>query len=304
MQEENKLQNIQFTDETINLRQELEKYAYYWKWFVATAAVALIIAYVYLRYTPNQYEVSTTILINDEDSGGLGSELSAFQDLGLFNGSKGSSIENEIELLKSRSLIERVVKDLEINVSYYKTGRVKTSEIFQKEVPVKLNFFTKDSLFFAADTSFSIVIQSATTFDLLNIEGEKIAKHSFGENITTKFGDLTITPNTNYVKSKGEELKIVITPIKKIVDNLKNAIQVQPVNKNASVLQLSLKSQLKTKAQAILDNLVFQYNKDAVEDKSQIAKNTNVFINKRLEIISEDLSNVDKGVESFKTNNM
>ncbi|WP_372745415.1 GumC family protein [Lutibacter sp.] len=304
MQEENnQLPNIQFQDESINIRQEVEKYAYYWKWFVLGAFVSLVVAYVYLRYTPNQYEVSTTILINDEDSGGLASELSAFQDLGLFSGSKGSSIENEIELLKSRSLIERVVKDVGINVSYFKKGRVRTSEIFKNEVPVKLNVFTKDSLFYAADTSFTIVFGAASKFKLLDSEGNKVAEHSFGENIKTNFGEITITPLADVSKIKDNELQVVITPIKKVVDNLKSAIQVQPVNKNASVLQLSLKSELKTKAQAILDNLVYQYNKDAVEDKSMIAKNTNVFINKRLDIISEDLSDVDKGVEKFKTSN-
>lgn len=304
MQEENnQLPNIQFQDESINIRQEVEKYAYYWKWFVLGAFVSLVVAYVYLWYTPNQYEVSTTILINDEDSGGLASELSAFQDLGLFSGSKGSSIENEIELLKSRSLIERVVKDVGINVSYFKKGRVRTSEIFKNEVPVKLNVFTKDSLFYAADTSFTIVFGAASKFKLLDSEGNKVAEHSFGENIKTNFGEITITPLADVSKIKDNELQVVITPIKKVVDNLKSAIQVQPVNKNASVLQLSLKSELKTKAQAILDNLVYQYNKDAVEDKSMIAKNTNVFINKRLDIISEDLSDVDKGVEKFKTSN-
>ena len=151
MQEENTPQNLNFDSESINLRQEIEKYAYYWKWFVLAVILSLATDFMYLRYTANVYEVATTILINDEDSG-ISSELSAFKDLGLMGGSNTSSIENEIELLKSRSLIERVVKDLGINVTFYKKGRVKTSEIFQSEMPIKLTFFNKDSIFYKTDT--------------------------------------------------------------------------------------------------------------------------------------------------------
>ena len=302
MQEENTPQNLNFDSESINLRQEIEKYAYYWKWFALAVILSLATAFLYLRYTSNVYEVATTILINDEDSG-ISSELSAFKDLGLMGGSNTSSIENEIELLKSRSLIERVVKDLGLNVTYYTKGRIKTSEVFQSGMPIKFTFFNKDSIFYKTDTSFTIVIKSAEKFELSTIEGNKAKGYSFGENIATSFGEMTITPSGDFSKMGEKEFFVNISSLKRIVDGLQNAIQIQPVNKNASVLKLSLKSQLKIKAETILDNLVFQYNKDAVEDKGLVAKNTNVFINKRLEIISADLSDVDKGVEAFKTSN-
>jgi capsular exopolysaccharide synthesis family protein len=286
----------------INIREEVEKYVYHWKWFVLGVAIALVGAFLYLRYTPNQYEVATTILINDKDNGGLASKLSAFEDLGIM-GKSTSSLDNEIELLKSRSLMELVAKKLAINVAYFKQGRVIKSEIFKEFTPLKINFFSKDSLFYATDTTFTVLVESPTTIVLKNKKGNKVVTKKFGENITTNFGDITITPRGSKVLKKGEEIIVKISPLKSVVDSYRNKIQIQPVNKSSSVIKLSLKDPVKLKAEVILNSLVKQYNEDAVKDKSIVAKSTNEFINNRLEIITKDLDNVDKGVENFKTKN-
>lgn len=301
MQNDNQLNNLNFNEESINLREEIEKYAYHWKWFVISGFVAMVLAFLYLRYTPNQYEVATTILI-DEEKGGSLSELSAFEDLGLLGGSK-NSIDNEIELLKSRNLMERVVKDLGINVTYFTKGRVITSEVFSNKAPLKINFFTKDSIFYNRDTTFTIHVLSPSKFSLKDIEGVKQSEHVFGENINTEFGDITITPIDIEKLDVDSELIVKISPLKKVVDRYRTAIQIQPVNKNSSVIQINLKDAVKLKAEEIVDNLVKQYNKDAVEDKSLIAKNTNIFINNRLEIINKELLLVETGAEKFKTDN-
>lgn len=302
MEQENKNTMVNFTDDTINLREEIEKYVFHWKWFVLGVVIALVVAFLYLRYTPNQYEVATTILINDKDNGGLASELSVFQDLGI-TGNATSSLDNEIELLKSRRLMERVVKHLGINVTYFKQGRVKTSEIFNKYGPIKINFFSKDSVFYAMDTTFTVEVVSPTSLILKNKEGNKVASKNFGENISTNLGDITITPVNDNTLKKGGEIIVKISPLKSVISTYLNKINIQPVNKKSSVIKLSLKDPVKAKAVVILNDLVKQYNDDAVKDKSLVAKNTNEFINKRLEIITKDLANVDKGVQDFKTKN-
>ena len=166
MQPENQLNPINFNDQSLNLREEIEKYAYHWKWFVVAIVVALIAAFVYLRYTPNIYQVSSTILVVGDSDSTLPSELSAFEDLGF--GKSSSSFDDEIELLKSRSLMTRVVKELGINVTYFKKGRIVTSELFLNQVPVKINFFTKDSIFYNRDTSFVVQVKSETNFTLIS----------------------------------------------------------------------------------------------------------------------------------------
>ena len=87
-EQENPLNYLFVDEEPINYRELLGKYLYYWKWFALGALVALAAAFLYLRYTPNTYLVKTAIFIDDEAAGGLPSELSAFEDLGLMGGAK------------------------------------------------------------------------------------------------------------------------------------------------------------------------------------------------------------------------
>ena len=162
-------------DDEINIREALEKYSYHWKWFVLGVMIALALAYVKLRYATYQYEVSTTILINDEENGGrIATELSAFEDLGLFAGSK-TSMDTEIGILKSRTLMERVIKDLGFHVSYYSKGRSGIiSEIYIGRVPFNINLFVNDSILYKLDTTFSITARSATRFVLADGNGDEL----------------------------------------------------------------------------------------------------------------------------------
>ena len=81
MSNKEKFQDYMLTeDESINIRQQIEKYVFHWKWFALGLFLAMMGAYLYLRYTPNSYEVSATILIDDEANGGLNNELAAFEE--------------------------------------------------------------------------------------------------------------------------------------------------------------------------------------------------------------------------------
>lgn len=99
----------------------------------------MVFAFTYLKVATYNYEVSSTILINDEENGGS-SEISVFQDLGLFAGPK-TSLDTEIGVLKSKSLIERVIKDLGLNINYFVKSGFVTKEIYKSEMPFKVHFF-------------------------------------------------------------------------------------------------------------------------------------------------------------------
>ena len=114
MQDDNLLKNYlnlvdDMNPEGGNLRTFFEKYGYYWKWFLAGLFLSVLLAYAYLRYATSQYEASTTIIIDDKESGGLTTELSAFQDLGIL-GDQKSSLETEMTVLKSKTLMQTVIK--------------------------------------------------------------------------------------------------------------------------------------------------------------------------------------------------
>ena len=102
----------------INIVEVYEKYKFHWKWLVLGCLFGLSLAYVYLRYSHPRYLVATTIFIDDDQSGSLTSELSAFEDLGVLSSGRTNSIINEMGILKSKSLMEKVIQKLKINISY------------------------------------------------------------------------------------------------------------------------------------------------------------------------------------------
>lgn len=302
MQNENPSSYMFDDDETVNYREKFEKYAYNWKWFLISIIISAIGAYAYLKFIPKQYTVATTILISDENSKGLPSELSAFKDLGLTSLGK-TSVDNEIGMLKSFSLMESVVKKLGANITFYQKGIIVNKELYKNEIPFKINFLLKDSLVYTKDTFFSILALSPTKFVLKNTRGTVSKVYLFGKNIQTDFGNITITPATIKNLKTGEEIIVKLVPLKNVIEDLRNDIEVKLMYKKSSLIQLILKAPIKLKSQDILNNLVQQYNRDDVDVKLFIGKSTNLFISERLELIKNELSNVDQGVENFKKNN-
>ena len=297
------IDNNDDSDDEINLREVFEKYSYHWKWFLFGLVLALALAYTYLHYTQKKYQVTSTIFIEDKDSGGMPSELEAFSDLGILGGGKKKSIINETGVLKSRTLIERVIKDLGIHITYFKEGSVVNKELYGENIPFKVNFFIKDSVLQKLDTLFKISAQSKSKYEVRNAKDELIKTVVFGKNVTTGFGEVNITPfDVENIKT-GETIIVKISPVKKIAKAYRKKIKIEEETKKSSLLVLSLTDEVKQKAQDILDNLVLQYNNDAIEYKSMISENTDQFINDRIKDISVDLTRVDKGVEDFKTKN-
>ena len=107
-----------------NIREQIENYLLYWKWFLFSAFVFLLGAFFYLRYSVPLYSASSTIMVKDERKGSIQSELSAFSDLGVATNVK-NNVDNEIEVLKSRTLAEKTIQALNLNVIYSTQGFVK-----------------------------------------------------------------------------------------------------------------------------------------------------------------------------------
>ncbi len=308
MQDDNKYKTIYIDDsdqedDEINIREVLEKYGRHYKWFLLGVMIALSLAYVHLRYSTYHYEVSSTILIDDTEKGGrLNSELSAFKDLGLTTDSK-ISLDTEIGILKSRTLMERVIKELGLQVSYYKKGRIGINEIYQNNVPFNINLFMNDSILHKLDTIFSITARSANQFVLADGNGDEVKKVNFGETIKCKFGELVVTPKAIKNVKIDQEIMVKIRPLNAVVSGYKNSITIAPAGKESNLLILTMWDPVKNKAQDILDNLVSIYIQDAVEDKRQIAKSTDDFINSRIDNISSELTSLDLGVQTYKSQN-
>lgn len=295
-------------DSSVNLRDLLFKYLIHWKWFLLSVVAFFAVAKLYLRYSVPVFKSTTTVLIKDDKAGNLASELSAFQDLGLFSGPK-NQIEDEIEVLKSRKLIEKTVKEGEFNIKYIAEGRIKSSDAYGTN-PVKITFFNKEGRLYKKDTILSVKVLSGTQFELHNQDKALDGTYSFGQTIHSKpLGDYKVERRTLFndydepVPFKKGEVTIQISNLESSTDDFKGRMNVVTLSKYANVVEISITDQVSDKAEDFLDKLVEIYNREAINDKNLISEKTAKFINERLVIITDELGSVEKEAETYKKKN-
>ncbi|MCK8520552.1 polysaccharide biosynthesis tyrosine autokinase [Aquimarina sp. D1M17] len=281
-----------------NLRDQIVKYLKKWYWFALSVILFVAGAYLKIRYTIPQYNVSSAIMISQEESIGE-SELAAFKDLGLTQSSQ-NSVENEIQIMRSRTLITNVVNNLKLNVRYFSEGRILEIENYPKSL-IEINFLADDTIVHSKSKVFHVKINSATSFSFLDEKGNVLSDHAFGNTVSSTIGDVVITPSVDNIETnKGKIIKIQISPVRFVTEAYRNRIAIVPV-KNSSIVRLALNDPVKEKAKDIINNLVEEYNKATIENKKQISARTANFINERLDLISGDLSQVDDEAAGYKS---
>ncbi len=284
-----------------HIKDILQKYVHNWKWFLLSIAVCLVLGFVFLRYQTPIYEVNATILIKDDSKGGVSSELSAFEDLGILK--NGNNINNEIEILRSRSLMSRVVKELKLNVSYFSYGRPIEHERYGN-TPILLEYTAYDTL-----TPFSgdwlVNPESPRKFTLKDSEsGDLIGSYRFGDTVVLKTGKLVLSTSPFFTASYlNKDFRIVVSTVEEAATAFLATLKVNPVSDASNVLVISMRNPLSDKASDIVNNLIKQHNLDAIEDKNQVSNNTAAFINERIRYITMELSDVETEAEQFKTKN-
>jgi tyrosine-protein kinase Etk/Wzc len=310
MQAQDFYNEIDTKSEEVNLRQQLEKYIIHWRWFLLSVVICLVAVFLYLRYATPIYQATTGILVKDEKKGGMLSELSAFSDLGIGGGSV-NNVDNEIEILRSRTIVESTVKRLNLNINLMAEGSVVDRDIYQ-DSPIRVNFIGKTHLFNDAKSVLRYNTLTDNTFELTNeIDSENIILSekkvfNYGEKIPTTLGIMVIDKTINIVAKISvhyKSIKISINPIESVAESYKSRINVDPISKTSSVVNISITDPVQKRAEIFLDNMIQIYNQDAAQDKNFISENTSQFIAGRLALIAKELDGVEQDVESFKKTN-
>ena len=284
-------------DYNTDIREQLFRFFRKWPWFLGSLILFLGIAYIYMRYAVPEYYVYSTILIDTEDANAP--QLDAIKDIGLIDKAP-NKIENEIQILRSRSIMTEVVKKLNLNVQHYTEGNVIKSENYPKSI-LEVNFIDADSTFYNKSQLFNIHILSKLEFEINEGDDEKNVKHAFGNSINTTIGKIIITPDDNFDHYIGKKIEIRIIPVQLVSEYYRNKISIEPVEKSPSVLKVSLNDPVEEKAKDIVNNLISQYNLAEQEDNMKVAKKTSSFINDRIALITTDLSEVDSDAANFRS---
>jgi len=267
-------------------------------WMLISVTFSASAALIYLRYATPQFLITASILVRDDSKGTrFGDET--LENLGL--SAFENNVDNEIEVLKSRTLMESIVTDLQLYTQYYATGRIKTTELYEKS-PFRLTFL--DHIERPAGKKY------AATYSLIPKERNQFVlsgnlvhcNGSFGDTISLPQGN-AILSRTIYPSVPEDNYTITISCKDQLVEKYSKGLTVSATNKMVSMVNFSLNEMLPAKGEAILEKLISNYLQASIEDKNRIADSTLAFINQNLDEVSNELTAIEKQIEYFRTAN-
>lgn len=271
-----------------NLRATLLRYLRFWPWFMLSLFITCAGAYVYLMYQPPVFRVHASLLIKDEKKSALSAE-SLMKELYLFN--KNVSIDDQIEILKSYTLMDRVVTSLGLDIQYFHPTKTYRKEVYA-ESPIRLIIEKANPNL--VDTELNFTFVDGKTFLLNGLS------YPFNQTIKTPYGLLRAFPLGNLTPNT-PPLIVTVSAHSRAVNRYLSKLSVEPAAKESNVLELSMEETVPDKAEAVLNQLVNAYSKEAIFDKNKDASNMLNFIEERLSLIAGELSKVEQEVESYKS---
>lgn len=281
--------------EEIDVKQLVSKYFRYWYLFLISVVVCLILAFIYLYLATPTYRIESTMLLKNEESESTSGNNTP-GEINLFNTKQ--KIDNEIEVLKSTGLMQRVFSELSLNVTYHLKEQFKTVEIYGAAVPIRLSISKLHPT--AYDKSITIHRKTSTTFELKEDDGA-ISNHKYGEEISKPYGIFTVIAARD--SRTHEPIIVKFHDTQKLATDYNEALKVETVNKKASVIRISIVDSVPEKGKDIINKLLEVYSKEALEDRNLFAHTTIQFIDERLKFLTSELSDVEKDVEEYKREN-
>lgn len=277
-------------DENVNILQTIRGYFTFWPLFVLVTLLTLTISYFYLKYTPRVYQISSKLLVKDQKKGVSPTDL--LESLDVMG--ESTIIENEIEVLKSWPLVEKVVTDLGLYTKVYKQNLIKDNFAYGIANPIKLLAKYPNSLTETPELPFKLDWGSKTIFlqNKLYKAGDLI---DLGSN--NKF---ILSFNPNYVNKNINTYNLKIYPVSVIAQDFIKKAQIKSTSTTSTVINLDLESENPKRDVDLINTLLSEYQKSTIDDKNLSAANTLLFLNKRIEVLSKDLASIESEIEQFK----
>ncbi|KQS93215.1 capsular biosynthesis protein [Chryseobacterium sp. Leaf394] len=302
--DQNYLQD-QTEKEPINLREIIKPYIYRWYWFVILIFVSFVAAWFYLRYSSTVYSTETTLLIKEVNKSAAGQpEMSILSEIGAVGSMGTNSVDNEIEILKSKKLMMSVVRELGLETNIYSKGKIKEIELYKDMAPFIVRVVSeKPKSEYPGKEVFATVEK-----DKIIIESEGFKKNivtDFNKAVTMPFGVIIFQKNPKYDVKNAKEVRFRLAFASAIdrTRDLLGRLNVELVKEEATVLKISMNYPVAEKSEDILNRLAVNYNREAIIDKNSEAQKTAEFIDGRVKLIGEELGRVENQKEDFKQKN-
>lgn len=295
-------------EEKINYQELLFRYIIHWPWFVASVLVCLIGAWVYLHFQTPVYQVSASIMIKDDKKGSGSTDLGNLGIGGVITSTQG--IDNEIEVLRSKTILKEVVNNLELYITYYDEDEFPEKELYQTS-PVIVNLTAQEAdklpgsalLAMKLSPEGVLVVNLKVGLNEYNQRFEKLPAVLPTDAGTFGFALKDSLSGGQMEGHKGERhIRAVVSRPFGVAKGYQGALSIAPTSRTTSVAVVSLMNTNIQRARDFINKLMEMYNRNTNNDKNKVAEKTREFINERIKIIDEELGSTEDKLEAFKRN--
>ncbi len=295
-------------EEKINYQELLFRYIIHWPWFVASVLVCLIGAWVYLHFQTPVYQVSASIMIKDDKKGSGSTDLGNLGIGGVITSTQG--IDNEIEVLRSKTILKEVVNNLELYITYYDEDEFPEKELYQTS-PVIVNLTAQEADKLPGSALLAMNLSPEGVLDVnlkvglneYNQRFEKLPAVLPTDAGTFGFALKDSLSGGQMEGHKGERhIRAVVSRPFGVAKGYQGALSIAPTSRTTSVAVVSLMNTNIQRARDFINKLMEMYNRNTNNDKNEVAEKTREFINERIKIIDEELGSTEDKLEAFKRN--
>ena len=269
-----------------------QKYLPYWPLLIASIILFMLGGYLFLTYTTPIYKATATIIIKDEKKGNDDSKL--IESLNTMNSKK--IIENEMEVLKSRKIINEVATTNYLNTTFYIKGKIRNIDAYNY-TPVNIIIDNPDKIKEIKNIKLNINYRDSSVV----LNNEKVGKINHW--INTKYGKLNFLLKEDWKSLQNDrDIYFNIEKTENIATQIIKNLETSSSNKLSSIIEISYKDEVKERAENILNSILKAYDDYGINNKNSAASNTLEFIEQRLKIVSREIDSIENTVEDFKRN--
>lgn len=286
----------------------LFEYLMYWPWFVTCLIICFAGAWFYLRYQAPVYNINATVLIKQDDKtkGNTSGPLATMQDLGML--SMASNFDNEMEILRSRTLIKKVVNTLGLNIRYTEPRNFGyATPLYKNDTPIKVWMTPEEAehlsspLFLTLNCTPDGKVKALANY---THNGQEATTNKTFDRLpgvlVTPIGTLTLNCADSTQIGKEYTLQVQIVSPTSAAAQCLGELTTAPTSEQTTIVRLSYKDNHIERGLDFLNTLVALYNADANDDKNEVASRTAQFIDDRINIINQELGTTENELANYK----
>lgn len=300
------------TEENIDWKALIFEYLIHWRVILLCLVAVLALTFVWLRYQRPVYSVGTSVLIKQGDkskNAGAANALLAMQDMGML--SMASNFDNEVEILTSRTLIQKVVNTLQLNIRYYEPQFFRYAKDHYRTSPVRAYMTPEEAERLTGPLGLDLKLSpdgrvevKGTYYDL-NRDKQELTQvfDSLPALLLTPVGAVSLSANPDTILARVEKprtLRTVIVAPTAAARNCVAQLKGAPSSKTTTIVNLNYQDANVRRGTDFLNALVQAYNDDANNDKNEVASKTAEFIDERIAIINSELGTTESELAAYK----